>query len=334
MRHFSLIISFLIFMPLFVSAQGGNVIYQQNNRYLKNKEYTANQEQVWEFRQDNQLQSSVFESGTDDETVFTVNVLMNKKADSYLAIFNITQSGKTTQEVDELMNIKVSGFMKKLKEIGLKDEDVFIDIISLVPMYDYQVDKKLFSKTYTEVPAGFEMQKNIHIRFSDEKMTDKILTAAAENEIYDFIKLEYFVKNSQNIYPELRTAAIKQMKDKLESFKELGLNYDTVYRIVSEKSAVVYPIDRYHKYQAYTSTAIEPGKFDETTKLRKPVTMFYNMLPYHKYDVIINPEILEPAVQYTYSLKIKFINKEVPNKVKKQYFLITPEGVVKYINVE
>ncbi len=322
-----------IFVPLFAFSQGGNIIYQKNNRFAQNKGYSAVQD-IWTYREDNIIKDQIFINNKNDKTIFNINVLTNKKADSYLAIFNVTQTAKTASEVNELTDLKINGFKTKLKSIGLTEQNIFIDIISLIPLYDYEVQEKLFSKTYTEVPAGFEMQKNIHIRFSDEKMIDKIMTAAAENEIYDFIKLEYFVKNTQSIYTEMRKAAVKEMKAKLTTFQELGFNYDTVYKVLSEKSAVVYPIDRYYKYQAYTATNIEPGKFDEATKLRKPVTRFYNMLPYHNFDIIINPEILEPSVQYTYSLIIKFINKNAPNENKKQYMLITPEGELKQVNIK
>jgi uncharacterized protein YggE len=335
MRNFLMVftLSFLCFGELWAQG-GGNVIYQENNRYRQNKAYTSNQEAVWDNRPDNAIQSSLFNDAQSNSSVFTVNVLMNREADSYLAIFNITQNGKTAKETDALMNTKITGFRENLQTAGIEDKDIFIDMISLVPIYDYKVEKRLFSKTYTEVPAGFEMQKNIHIHFTDENMMDDIMTAAADNEVYDFIKLEYFVENSELVYETMRKAAIKNMNSKTEAFKELGFNFDTVYHILSEQSSVVYPIDQYHSYRGFTTTAIDPGKSDETLDMRKPVTMFYNKLPYHKYDVVINPEILAPTVQFTYSLKIRYINAHRPNEKKNKYFIITDTGEVKYIDLK
>ena len=325
------LLSFLCMGELYAQA-GGNVIYQENNRYRQNKAYSANQEDIWDYRPDNAIQTTTFNEN--NTAIFSVNVLMNHEADSYLAIFNITQNGKTAKETDALMNTKITGLKEKLEAVGIGNEAIFIDMISLVPIYDYKVEKRLFSKTYTEVPAGFEMQKNIHIHFADENMMDDIMTAAAENEVYDFIKLEYFVENTETVYETMRKAAVKNMKAKTDAFKELGFNFDTVYHLISEKSSVVYPIDRYHSYKGFTSTAIDPGKYDETLNMRKPTTMFYNKLPYHKYDVVINPKILAPAVQFTYSLKLKYINEHMPNEKKNKYFIITDSGEVKYIDLK
>jgi hypothetical protein len=163
---------------------------------------------------------------------------------------------------------------------------------------------------------------------------DKIVTAAANNEIYDFIKLEYFVENNAQKYTDLRDAAVKYMKLKIENFKQLGINLDTVYHIISEKSSVVYPIDRYESYQAFTGTSMEAMKSKTVVSVRKPKTMFYNKLPYHKFDIVINPGIIEPAVQFTYSLTLKYVVKDKPKKTEKEFILVTPEGIVKTLKID
>jgi hypothetical protein len=92
----------------FVFAQGGgNVIYDQNNRYIQNKTYNADAEQMWDIRGDNMINDQLMQSANNNEMIFTVNALMNTKADSYLAIFNITQTGSTAKEVNDLVNAKI-----------------------------------------------------------------------------------------------------------------------------------------------------------------------------------------------------------------------------------
>lgn len=322
-----------ILFPLSIFAQaGGNVIYEQNNRYIQNKSYNENADLVWDYRADNKLNYQIIQAGSNKEMIFTVNALMNVKADSYLAIFNLTQTGSTAKEVNDLVNTKINGFKNELKANNILDTDIFTDIISLIPVYEYEIEKKLFSKTYTEVPQGFEMQKNIHIKFTDENLLDNIITSAANNEIYDFIKLEYFVENNDEKYSELRAKSVEYTLKKKEIFKGLGIDLDTVYHIISEQSSVVYPVDRYESYQAFTGTSLEAVKRKSITKVRKPKTMFYNKLPYHKYDIIINPAVFEPAVQFTYSLTMKYVIKD-PVK-NKEFILVTPEGVVRTLKID
>ena len=41
-----------------------------------------------------------------------------------------------------------------------------------------------------------ELKKNIHVRYTKSTMLDKIVTAAAQNEIYDLVKVDYSIKDS------------------------------------------------------------------------------------------------------------------------------------------
>jgi uncharacterized protein YggE len=141
--------------------------------------------------------------------VLEVNAMMNMKADSYLAIFNVTQLGQSAEEADSLMNERVARFTGRVKKQGVKENDVFTDMLSFVPVYEIETTRKLFSKTYQEVPAGFEIQKNIHVKFTDARVLDKLVTAAAKEEIYDLVKVDFFVDQQSSCYDTLRMFATK-----------------------------------------------------------------------------------------------------------------------------
>ena len=69
--------------------------------------------------------------------------------------------------------------------------------------------------------------------------------------------------------------------------------------------------------------------------MRKPVVMFYNQLSYHNFDVVINPVVLEPVVQYTCKIKMHFsMKKPVQTTVQNHYKVITPAGDVKTIEIK
>src|SRR6185503_14525713 len=103
-----------------------------------------------------------------------VNGLMNILADHYVAVFNIVQVGESMDSVDQIMNRRIANFQQKLKGIGIEPENVKIDLISFVPNYDIQVENRIFSKTYNEIPAGFEMQKNVSVLYKNSAKLDDI----------------------------------------------------------------------------------------------------------------------------------------------------------------
>ncbi len=104
----------------------------------------------------------------DNQIEISVNTLSNQKASAYTAIFSVTQAGKTADETNTLLNARLDGLLADLKSLGIPAADLYVDMVNFLPKYEYDISKKLFSrKTYTEIPKGFVLQKNIHIRYTD-----------------------------------------------------------------------------------------------------------------------------------------------------------------------
>jgi hypothetical protein len=222
---------------------------------------------------------------------------------------------------------------------GVKEGDFLTDMLSMVPLYEVEVVKKRFSKTYNEVPAGFEIQKNIHIRYRDPQMLDKLVTYAAFEEIFDLIKVEYFVDNVQAIYDTLRKTATELLKKREAQFESLGVKLKGQWRMVGEKQGVFYPMDRYTTYTSKSKPSLSSAKKEiSIQEIPSSNTLFYNKVPYTGYDFVVNPEMLEPQVQYTYSIQLKYEvlpeEKETPpapvkKEIENKYFIISSEGVIK-----
>lgn len=287
-------------------------------------------------------QSSGLTFAGENVAILTINALSNQKAKDYVAIFNVTQLGATAEEADRLMNERVSKFMSGAAQVGVSKENIYTDMVSFVPRYEIVSAKKTFSKkTFTEVPKGFILQKNIHIRFLEPEILDKLISEAAKSEIYEIVKVDYNVENPDKIYAELRSKAFDYLNQQIESYKKIGMRMDTAYRITAENTFAAYPANRYASYQSYSTFSVDAMKSAPViAEAEKTTTSFYNAIPANAYDIVINPTILEPSVQYSYSLKVKFTMKErVPySKIEvrntKEVIIITPNGDMKTINVE
>lgn len=239
------------------------------------------------------------------------NVLMNVKADSYLAIFGVSQVSEKVEICHEIINTRISTFINNLKAIGINSDDIYIDFISQIPVFEIEVEKKLFSKSYNEIPKGFEVKKNIHIKYKDQKLAEKLLVEAAKNEIYDIVKVDFIVNNNDLIYDSLRNCAIRLMNKKVKEFKKLGLKFEPLYQSVSENISGTYPLERYSKYAAFNDPSLNVvTKSSKYTSASHNVSLFYNKLPYNEFDFVINPVVIEPVVQYAYKLRQKFVLKK------------------------
>ncbi len=270
-----------------------------------------------------------------------INALSNQQAGAYVAIFNLVQFGKLADETNTLINTRIGNFIAELKTMGIPEADIHVDMVNFLPKYEFDMTKKLFSKkTYTEIPKGFELQKNVHVRYKKAALLDNIVTAAAKQEIYDIVKVDYFVNDSQAIYSELREATFQYLKNLKKQYQSIGIQLDSAYVITAENAWVAYPINRYESYQAFSTQSLESIEKSSAivTTAEKPISRFYNAIPANDYDIVINPEVLEPCVQFSYNLVVRFsmpaLKPAVKTEIKKEFIMITPGGEVKTLKIE
>ncbi len=263
----------------------------------------------------------------------TINALSNQGADGYVAIFSVYQSGETVQAVNEAMNGRIDAVKAGLTALGVAERDVYVDLVNFLPTYAFSEEKKIFSrKTLTEQPTGFNLQKNLHIRYRDAALLDRIMTTAAGAEIYDLIKVDYLVDEPQAVYNELRRLAFDYLDTLKTLYSARGVALDSAQQHVAESAWVVYPGDRYETYSAHASQQLTAKEREGAvvTKIEKPSLRFYNAIPMNDYDLVVNPELLEPAAQFSFGLKVRFT---LPPKApavktlrKNNYYYLTPDG--------
>lgn len=242
--------------------------------------------------------------------VLETKILMNAMADEYSVIFGISQVGETIDNCHIITNERINKFVTDIKNIGVNKENVYVDFISQVPIFEIEVEKKLFSKTYHEVPAGFEVKKNIHISIKKNSDIDKLLEIAAKNEIYDIIKVDYIIKNNDAVYDTIRAEAIKNINRKKADFEKLEIDFTSTYKTVLENSNTVFPIERYSAYKAFNSNQTTKTSGKTIVTNNNQVDIFYNKYPYNYFDKVLKAEILEPSIQFLYTLKVKYVLKK------------------------
>ncbi|EDP97457.1 SIMPL domain-containing protein [Kordia algicida OT-1] len=266
-----------------------------------------------------------------------VHALYNAKASSYTAVFNISQIGPTADETHKLVNERIDNVRNELLTAGIKEEDIAIDVISFVPVYEIEVEKKLFSTKYNEVPKGFELQQNIHIQFKKTQQFEKILAACATNEIYNLVKVDYFVENIREVYKKLQKSLLELIKEQKEYYDVLGFDLANYNVVMADDKYCYFPKDFYKNYQAFNSVSFEALKKNKgVTKAKKQTSYYYQPISTENYDIVINPAILEPVVQV--GMQIKLIYSPKPKeqvkppktevKTEHKYYVISPDGKI------
>ena len=278
------------------------------------------------------------------------SALMNIVPDAQIVVFTIVQLGGSAQEATELIDSKLNPIKAGLNQIGISNSNIVVDMISFIPRYEDTVVKKKFSKTFTEIPKGFELKKNIHIKFKDHELIDKIIAICASFEVYDMAKVEYVILENEENMLTMRDKMLKLLGDKIAFYHDLEIQDEIEIIQVNETTNEYYPQDRYQSHTGHSSSSYEAlenkkKKKRSVNRVSKNTSIFYDPLSTKSFDIVMNPGIIEPTVQYTYTLNVIYtlpitkkdvvIKEKIVEKIvtKKEYILISPTGDTKILQM-
>ena len=232
-------------------------------------------------------------------------VLMNVKADEYVAVFAIAEQGATAQASHDKMDASVRAFKDALKALRIQDTDIYVDYIAQPKVYGFD----LVGDVAREKLAGFELKKNVSVHFTKRDQIDDLVLAAAKAQIHDLVKVDYVVKNINAVNDSLMSEAAAVIKQKTaRNERLLGIKLQPPAQVYAERPAIYYPTDLYDSYIAAESEAISRPALQRYTveQARRQRTFYFNPLDGNGFDKVINPVILEPVVQFTVYLKVKY----------------------------
>ena len=240
------------------------------------------------------------------------NVLMNVKADEYVAIFGVLEEGATVAECNQKMDAIVSEFSGELKQLGITSDDVFVDFAAQNKIYGFQMTGTIAKERL----VGFELKKNVSVHYKDKLLLDKFVIAASKSKIFDLIKVDYVVRDTPAVQGKLMDDAAQVIKQKAAMYEKLlGIKLQPPVQVYAEKPSIYFPTDMYDSYAASESEEMSSDSDRQKYTIqgaRKSRTFFFNGLNADGFDHVTNPIVIEPVVQFTLYLKVKY--EIEPNK--------------------
>lgn len=271
----------------------GNQIYGNNS-------YNGNN-----YNQSN-LPNNAVVSINDNHLTVTVKLLQNKKADGFVITLGLNEEDETVSGCSKKINARIDGFLNKMKTLGIKKENVYIDFISQTKIYDFEVS----GLNSEQVDKGFEIKKNIIITTSNVNSLEKLIALASNFEIHDVIKVDYFNSDTNAIHNALFDEALVLAEaKKIRYMKSFGK------RIVgtpnaTEEFATVFPETQYKTYQAFETAEIQINYNNRSPYLkkiaRKNKTFYYDGISSAGFDKVINPNQTEVGIQYVLTLTMTY----------------------------
>jgi hypothetical protein len=152
-------------------------------------------------------------------TFLETNVLMNVKADEYVAVFAVSADGETVAECSRKLDQTLQTFLGEIKALGIAGDDVFVDFIAQNKTYGFAVEGDIAK----EKLVGFELKKNVSIHYSDRNLLDKLTATAVRSQIFDLVKVDSIIKDLSKIQDKLADAAARVL-DQKKPLREASAN--------------------------------------------------------------------------------------------------------------
>lgn len=235
------------------------------------------------------------------------SVLMNVKADEYVATFGMAEECASVPECNQKMDATVAQFNTALKGLGIQAGDIYVDFAAQNKIYAFQIEGTIARERL----VGFELKKNISIHYRDKALLDKLIVAASASRIFDLIKVDYIVSDTSAMQNRLMEEATRIVKQKVARYERLmGIRLLAPAQIYAEKPSIYFPTELYDSYTAAEAENIYPDYSDRQRytiqRARKSRTFFFNPIKAGSFDYVINPVIIEPVVQFTLYLRVKY----------------------------
>lgn len=244
----------------------------------------------------------------DTAIIISSSILMNVPPEKYSITFGAGQVAPTPLQAGKMINERIDKFREKLKRMNVTENDMYVDFVSQNKVYDYELN----GNKAIEKESGFEIKKTITIVFTREAMIEAMTEAAAEQQIFDVIKVEFFLDDHTPFYKQLFAEAIKQIKDRKDMYVlSTGMELLAKTSLYSDNLTVIFPSTQYKQYTAYESGDVESNYNSGLVKkaLRKSSTAYYQGISQNNFDKVLNNNKPGIPIQMALGVSLKFYVK-------------------------
>lgn len=231
-------------------------------------------------------------------------VMINVKADSFVAVFGISVEGEDLEKARSRMAETLEAFRSNLRQAGVRPEDVKDDFVSQNRIYGFEVAGDLAK----EVVVGFEFKKTVSVKFDAIGRLDALAEAASKAGVFDLVKVDYVVTDLEGVRARLMKEASRIVKQKVSQLEGgLGLKFGKPKQVYAQEFGAYYPTAMYSSYVAQESQQMFAYRQNYNLQMaRKPRTAFFDALDASIFDVVLDPVVVEPVVQFTVYFKVRY----------------------------
>ncbi len=191
-----------------------------------------------------------------------------------------TSEGKTAQDCQRAIQESVTGLKSRWQKLKVAPENIVEDFIAVLPVHEWNVEKRGDTEVGVEQRVGFRMQTNIHLSVPNDETATAALTAAFEQGIADIIAIDYWSPELDAAKVRVRELALQAARSKADMLLKALFDPRPAVINVQEHTTVRYPESLYDAFVNSYQEEVTPAWKSDLPFLRayRPRNTYYRGL--------------------------------------------------------
>jgi uncharacterized protein YggE len=235
-------------------------------------------------------------------------------------VLAVTSEGKSAKECQQAVAASIRGLRTGWTSIKIAQQDIVEDFIAILPLYQWDLEKRGNVEVGIENKVGFRMQTNIHLSVPNDGKASAALIVAFEQGITDIIAFDYWSRELDEIKLKARAQAVKAARAKSDILlQELFIDRPKVIN-VQELTTIRYPESLYHSFENTLGESVTPAWRRDVRYIRayRPQNTYYRGL-YSDGDVQSRELPMHPEISVISTVRLYFespATKKTPKENK------------------
>ena len=195
-------------------------------------------------------------------------------------VLAVTSQGETAQKCQQTIAATVARLKTAWSKLQIAPANIVEDFIAVLPLYEWNLEKRGGIDVGVEKRVGFRMQTNIHLAVPNDATAPAAFTAAFEQGVTDIIAFDYWSRELDSIKGKARAQAVKAARGKSDIL--LGALFDERPPVINvqEQTTIRYPESLYHSFVNSYEEDVTPAQRRTTPLIRayRPRNTYYRGL--------------------------------------------------------
>ncbi|MHB0957893.1 MAG: SIMPL domain-containing protein [Pirellulaceae bacterium] len=195
-------------------------------------------------------------------------------------VLAITAEGKAAQDCQRTVQENVAGLKSRWSKLRIAPENMVEDFIAILPLHEWNLEKRGDSEVGVEQRVGFRMQTNIHLAVPNDATAPAALAAAFEQGVTDIIAFDYWSQELDAAKVQARDLALQAARSKSDVMLKTLFESRPAVINVQEQTTVRYPESLYHSFVNSYQEEVTPAWKSDVPFIRayRPRNTYYRGL--------------------------------------------------------